>query len=90
MYVTVPSPRSSKKLLLPRRVAETYPICEDPLSGLRARRSFTLFHKSSQNHGSCGLKEAIRYDFRAGARAIRYSVNMALGVHKHFFQLAYL
>ena len=33
--------------------------------------------------------EAIRYGSRAGARAIRHSVNMALGIRIHFFKLAY-
>ena len=42
-----------------------------------------------RNHRSCALKEDIRFGFRAGARAIRYSANMALGIRIHFFQLAY-
>ena len=64
--------------------SNVHPMCDAPLSSRSARRSFALSQKFHRNHRSCMWTE-VQSDvismidvIRGSAKAIRYSVNIAL------------
>ena len=65
----------------------TYPICDSPL-WRSARRSFApSVTEIALNSPLCVNRSPVRYGFRAGAKATRYSVNIALASAKCLLEM---